>query len=343
VAEVRRGFTTGADPWFYVSDITKSTDAKEIKQMIHRLGYQGKHTNLRLIQSGDETKWLVEKEYLHPVVRNPDKYRNIFIKLQSLKDFVVVVNEPRGKIKGKLIEKYILHGEKKAYKMGKGRSLIPAKTETCSSRQYWYQLPDIQPSRVLWQKAFDVSYRHYLVSSDVLANQRFYHIYPQNIEDVEIIASFLNSPVVSLYLEFQRSIMGLGAIEATVDEVKQVLVVNPRVISDPTKSRLSDAINNLGQREVGSVFDEIGASFPNAVSLLKIKPDRRELDKIIMGEILGLSDEEQLEIYRAVVDLVKSRTEKAKSVGKSAKGGEGIDVEAFKNLIVAQINREAET
>jgi len=31
-----------------------------------------------------------------------------------------------------------------------------------------------------------------------------------------------------------------------------------------------------------------------------------------MGDILELSDEEQLEVYRAVIDLVKSRIEKAK-------------------------------
>ena len=52
---------------------------------------------------------------------------------------------------------------------------------------------------------------------------------------------------------------------------------------------------------------------PEEVSLDKVKSDRRELDKIVMGEILGLSDGDQLEIYRAVIDLVKSRIEKANS------------------------------
>jgi len=52
---------------------------------------------------------------------------------------------------------------------------------------------------------------------------------------------------------------------------------------------------------------------PEEVSLDKVKSDRRELDKIVMGEILGLSDGDQLEIYRAVIDLVKSRIEKVNS------------------------------
>jgi hypothetical protein len=41
-------------------------------------------------------------------------------------------------------------------------------------------------------------------------------------------------------------------------------------------------------------------------------PDRRELDKIVFGA-LGLTEEEQLEVYRAVLELVKNRLLKAKS------------------------------
>jgi hypothetical protein len=40
--------------------------------------------------------------------------------------------------------------------------------------------------------------------------------------------------------------------------------------------------------------------------------NRRELDKIIF-EVLGLTEEEQLEVYRAVLELVKNRLLRAKS------------------------------
>jgi len=39
----------------------------------------------------------------------------------------------------------------------------------------------------------------------------------------------------------------------------------------------------------------------------------------VVFEILSLTEEEQLEVYKAVVDLVKSRIEKAKSVSRSNK------------------------
>ena len=71
-----------------------------------------------------------------------------------------------------------------------------------------------------------------------------------------------------------------------------------------------------------SVFKEIAPS-PAEVSFEKVRPDRLELDKIVLRDMLGLSEKEHLEVYRAVVDLVKSRLEKAKSVGKKSKKGEG--------------------
>jgi len=42
-------------------------------------------------------------------------------------------------------------------------------------------------------------------------------------------------------------------------------------------------------------------------------PGRRELDRIVF-EALGLAEEEQLEVYRAVVELVKNRLVKVRSV-----------------------------
>jgi hypothetical protein len=50
------------------------------------------------------------------------------------------------------------------------------------------------------------------------------------------------------------------------------------------------------------------------VSLDKVLPDRRALDRVVF-EVLGLSESEQLEVYRSVVELVRDRLVKARSVG----------------------------
>lgn len=101
---------------------------------------------------------------------------------------------------------------------------------------------------------------------------------------------------------------------------------------------LTRILDKLMSREIGTVFEEIGADDPEDVSLDKIKPDRRELDKIIMGDILGLTEEEQLEVYRAVVRLVRERIERAKSVRRKRKKKTKVDLEALANDILSEID-----
>ena len=54
---------------------------------------------------------------------------------------------------------------------------------------------------------------------------------------------------------------------------------------------------------------------------------------------LGLSDEEQLDVYRAVVDLVKSRIEKAKSVEKNNRFEGGIDIQMAKTDAIVELKK----
>lgn len=335
-----RGFTTGADPWFYVKDITKLLNRSDLRTIVRAFRYRGNTRKVRVIESGDGTRWLIEKKYIHPVVRSPEKYRAVFIRKRKIDDFVLIVKESKKELRRKLVMKYILHGERKAYKMGKDRYLIPAKTETCVSRNQWYTLPNIKPSHILWQKAFDISLRHYFAERKTLANQRFYHIYPKNEEFSGIILAILNSPLVSLCLEFQRSTMALGAIEATVDEVKDMLVIDPRVIRATPSKKLLKVMQVFDKRQVGSVFDEIGAVNMEDVTLDKVKDDRRELDKIILCDILQLSEKDLVSVYKAWVDSVRCRIEKAKSSRKTKKTREGIDIEAFVTTVMNKIGNE---
>ena len=69
----------------------------------------------------------------------------------------------------------------------------------------------------------------------------------------------------------------------------------------------------MARSDIGSIFEEFGVEYPEEISLDKVNSDRRELDKILMSEILGLSDKEQLEVYKAIIRLVKERIERTKS------------------------------
>jgi hypothetical protein len=148
---------------------------------------------------------------------------------------------------------------------------------------------------------------------------------------------YLNSTLPILIVElFGRVNLGEGALDNMTYEAASMSVL------DVKKEFAGDSriFRELMHRPLETVFVELGASSLGEVSFDKVRPDRRELDKIIMGDILGLTDEEQLEVYRAVVDLVSSRIEKAKSFGKNKKTKEGIDIDSLKNTVIERIAKE---
>jgi hypothetical protein len=76
-----------------------------------------------------------------------------------------------------------------------------------------------------------------------------------------------------------------------------------------------DSFNDVGNRKVGSVFDELGTDSSSSVNLEDIAEDRRELDQIVLGEILELTESEQKALYQGFLEMVRNRLEKAASVG----------------------------
>jgi hypothetical protein len=255
------------------------------------------------------------------VVRNPDKYRAIRIQGQKVGDLAIVLpQEEKSRFRGHLVLHYIAHGERRRYPMGKRRTLVPAKTESCKARPYWYALPDIQRAQLLWEKAVDVRFRHHLADRPLLANQRFYPIVPFKGVSVDFIAGFLNSAFVSLWLEIQRAALGQGALEATVEEVKNLPVVDPRDVPVKVRRSVEDALTSIASRETGTVIQEYGGETPADVRWESIPSDRRALEDAVLGGVLGLSAEERIDLVRSLVDLTRSRVIRARSVDTAAEG-----------------------
>jgi hypothetical protein len=305
VAEVKRGFTTGANEFFYLTE-------DQIK------------------------KWRIEKEFwMHKskdkwipnyVVKSPRECKSILVESANLKYRVLLVHKDKKDLKGTNVLKYIKFGEQKHYD----------ENPTCASRNRWYELGEFKGDLLCMMS---LNNRHiFWINSDCLIDARFYEIYAKNKKLNMVLSSILNSSLTPLFTELiGRVNLGLGALDVKVYEYQQMKVIDPIRLSQSQIKKLETAFDKLAKRPVDSVFEEIGAKSPEEVSLDKVKPDRRELDKIIMGEILGLSEDEQLQVYRAVIDLVKSRMERAKSVEGRRKVG-GVDVSALADSILQEID-----
>lgn len=152
----------------------------------------------------------------------------------------------------------------------------------------------------------------------------FHGINPTNEHLIDPLCAVSNSTLCWLFIEaIGRRGLGGGAVRVLVKDLRfQFPVVSPSGLDDAQQNKLLTAFEQMANREIKSIFEELGLPRPNSdysnihpedVSPDKVLPDRRGLDKVVF-EALGLTQEEQLEAYQAVVELVKDRLVKARSV-----------------------------
>jgi hypothetical protein len=277
-------------------------------------------------KKSNKTIFKIEKKFIVPVAESPQSYSKILI--NNLKHLVYITKE-RIPTKNDNIMGYLKWGEDGGFNT----------SETCKKREIWYLQPKVPPSHIIIPKSRFDSFRVFYSPVKIYYTDSFNGVlgFFGEKEYAKITAAILNSTMYYLILElYSRTVLGQGATSLMRYEMEKIPMINYKKISNKILQRLENTFNEICKRDIESVFEEIGASSSDEVSLDKVKPDRRELDKIVMGEILGLSEEEQLEVYRAVIDLVKSRIEKAKSVKRNEKK-KGINLEQLAEDIIKEI------
>jgi type I restriction-modification system DNA methylase subunit len=307
VAEIRRGFTTGANEFFYLTE-------EEIKKWgIEREFWMHK----------EDGKWIPNY-----VIKSPRECRRILVDPKELKFRVLMIHRDKEGLGGTNVLKYIKWGEEQGFH----------ERPTCKSRSLWYELPELPDAEVLFRQFFDVTFNFPLKPSKMLSDHTFYFLCLKNPVYAKVIAALLNSSVYSMIVEiYGRTVMGQGVLIAYGPEMRPLPIIDPAKLTESQVKKLESAFIKLSRREISTVFNEFGAENHREISLDKVKLDRRALDKIVMGEILSLTEEEQLEVYKAVVDLVKSRIDRAKSVSRRKKS-RGPDPEALAEAALSEID-----
>jgi len=105
IAEVRRGFTTGANEFFYLTDA-------QVKE------------------------WGIEKEFLKTVIKSPRECKSILVNPKDLKYKIFICNKSKEELRGTNTLKYIEWGEKQKTKDDVSWKNVPS----VQGRKYWYSL-----------------------------------------------------------------------------------------------------------------------------------------------------------------------------------------------------------
>ncbi|MGE5485345.1 MAG: HsdM family class I SAM-dependent methyltransferase [Ignavibacteriales bacterium] len=287
IATVRRGFTTGANGFFYV----------ECPGEARRPGY------LRARPSGEPPggrEFEIPAGMLLPVIRSPREVRGYEIGLEYLKYRVFVaegapappgvVNIPAG------LDEFIGWGVKRGFDS----------RPTCSARSLWWRLERPAPPGIVW--AMTIRERFFAaLNAGALIDARLYGVYPAEGIDPVVLAAILNSSVTWLAAECSCRTYGGGGgpLDTKVYEVRGLPIPDPRPMDPGAIREMVSAFGALRRRPVSPVSMEMGL------------PDRAALDEAVLV-CLGLDHREAAAVGRGVRDLLErrvcSRTRRARNV-----------------------------
>ncbi|WP_324664234.1 N-6 DNA methylase [Dehalococcoides mccartyi] len=327
-AEVKFGIKTGANDFFFVTDITDSVSHAELKQ--YGISPSNKK-QLRLVEAGDGGRYVIEAEYLKPLVKSTRDIKSLIIDESITKFRVLIVSDEKKTLVGKSVLKYIRAGETQSFGVGP-RAGVPAKKPTCSSRNPWYALDENNKGKFLWFALITDTHAVPHNPGDFLSDKRFYNVTPKDAVQEELIFGLLNSTFTFLCAEFwgrQFAGRGIDSIDITVYEVAQLPFLDPKAIPQERATRIINAVRKIADRAILPVLEEVNL------------PDRRALDDAVL-EAIGFEDPEERanvlsDLYAAVCQRVESRFERARSTQHPGEkrprpNAEAIAEELFKEL-----------
>jgi len=290
IAEVRRGFTTGANEFFYLPS---------------------KHFNIksegdyyRLIPKGDglPNDIKIEARYLRPVIKSPKECLEIDLRKQSPKFLALYLPTEESPASNGIL-KYL----------DWGKSIGIHKRATCRAHNPWFNIGWRSFGRIFWFKG--IGERHIApLNNTGYANDC-------NLYDIDIdgfqneLAAVLNSTYMVLFRElYGRANLGDGALKNEIIDINRFMVFNTEYLKQYS-SGLVLALNSFENREISSIFKECGINPNKPIREQQPKPlsDRKTLDDIIF-DMLGLTREESCEVYLSVCELVQNRLLKAQSI-----------------------------
>lgn len=328
VMDIQRGFTTGANEFFYVTDITNSIPPEELMQ---KYGLRkGETKNIRIIKDGNNVVHLLEKKYLQNIMKSPKEFTStgkldFFIKTKKK---VVLINESTKNEINKFALEYIEYGENNP--PDEPYSNRP----TCKNRNPWWKLtPVIYPDIVLTM---------YFYSTFLYPKTRFlldHQLYLGRLkkaykEDIIGIFSFLNSTLTYLFPDIYGRNYGGGAAGFMVYETEMLPIPDPKLLR-PYYKKLDKLMKNLEKRKIGNIFDEVWDT-KKPFTFDSVKKDRLELDRTLLTAI-GYEDPDEFlnKWYPAVVNIIKERQVKAASL-KTKSTNSGSDLNQIADEILQE-------
>ena len=296
LAEVRRGFTSGADKFYCVRDVTQHylDHIPDPQDFQRRWGISRKDTrHVRIVRDGQNVEHLVERRFLEPELHSQMEVKRAVVRSSDVGRMVINASVPRSRIRRTHFSKYVAYAEREGWHTG---STIASRAQS----RPWYDLglrPKSERADICWSKG--QQYRHVIpLNRDKLpVNCALYDLWARDNSSTELLWAILNSTFVALSKhQFARSAGVEGNVQTDVVSVNMMLVPDFRESSLEVAQRAVAACEKMAQRNAGRyLYEEFGLD------------DRRDLDDAVL-EMLGIEDAAQRialrdGLYQAMTDM----------------------------------------
>ena len=319
--DVKRGYTTGCNEFFLVEDITDKLSAPQFETVINNTNNffkvkSLKRENLRVIKNEFNELWLIEQEFLKPILTSPKDVNKYHPTSKNIKFHLLLFNKEEKELRKTHAWAYIVNGKKKQFH----------NRETLASRLNWYDVKERDiPTLSFSYMINDFGKTFY---GNFYANDNFQTVYVTEKKDEKNIWLFLNSTISWFFQQLViRTNFGDGVGKIQTYDFADFPIAN---------IDLSDLIIDLG--ETNNFKQELGT----LENLKTVNPERVKLDSAIL-EAIGYKNKKEreevlLELYKATHQLIDARLKKAQSLkGVKAQRNKvefNIYVEQLKEILI---------
>ena len=225
-AEIKRGFTTGANDFFYVKDVSSEYEAAYLADpgqfkdwgVTARNEKELRSQGLIYIQNEGGKRFVLNRDDLKPLLRSPRQISGFLIgKLTTL---CLYTEKP-----GQFTNKYILWGEQQEVTVkGKNKTVIGYnRLETTKNRKPWFKLPYLKPSRIVVPMSLMDTIFIPFSKEPIIVDARLYTLTTKNSDKVWL---YLNSTFFLMTLELFSRRLGGGALDIKVNDYDVMPVPN---------------------------------------------------------------------------------------------------------------------
>ena len=258
VAEIRRGFTTGINEFFYLME-------DKIKH------------------------WGIEEEFLKPVIKSPKESDGIELDRKDLKFYAFLCHKDKSELKGANALKYIRWGE--TQKTDKGKPWPDV--QSVSGRGNWYELPKRSPGLLLLPMVTGDSLRCILNTCKAQVDHNLFEVISDDKDALNSLGVWLNSSISFLCRELTgRANLGGGALKVEGIDWERILVPKKEYLL-PLRENAGTEFEKLCKRTIKDIETESKRKDRQdfEIKVLKQLGLPQDLSGQILEAVVGLVEE----------------------------------------------------